>query len=78
MAGRPSGFPKSANKHDWLESYGVLLLEIDKKRCKVKLIPINEPLTKVSKKLNSKQYFQSRKKGRKVDALAHEDYEGRK
>ena len=32
----------------------------------------------MSKKLNSKQYFQSRKKGRKVDALAHEDYEGRK
>ena len=30
------------------------------------------------KKLNSKQYFQSRKKGRKVDALAHEDDEGRK
>ena len=30
------------------------------------------------KKLNSKQYFQSRKKGRKVDALAHEDEEGRK
>ena len=33
---------------------------------------------KLSKKLNSKQYFQSRKKGRKVDALAHEDEEGRK
>ncbi len=29
-------------------------------------------------KLNSKQYFQSSKKGRKVDALAHEDDEGRK
>ena len=34
---------------------------------------VNEPLTKVSKKLNSKQYFQSRRKGHKVDALAHED-----
>ena len=33
---------------------------------------------KEPKKLNSKQYFQSRKKGRKVDALAHEDEEGRK
>ena len=32
----------------------------------------------MSKKLNSKQYFQSRKKGLKVDALAHEDDEGRK
>ena len=29
-------------------------------------------------KLNSKKYFQSRKKGRKVDALAHEGDEGRK
>ena len=32
----------------------------------------------LSLKLNSKQYFQSRKKGRQVDALAHEDEEGRK
>ena len=32
----------------------------------------------LSLQLNSKQYFQSRKKGRQVDALAHEDDEGRK
>ena len=33
---------------------------------------------KLGTQLNSKQYFQSRKKGRQVDALAHEDEEGRK
>ena len=46
MAGRPSGFPKSA-KHDWFESYGVLLFEICKIKCKVNLtliFKIYEPL----------------------------------
>ena len=38
---------------------------------------ISNPLS-LGIKLNSKQYFQSRKKGRQVDALAHEDEEGRK
>ena len=33
---------------------------------------------KLGTKLNSKQYFQSRNKGLKVDALAHEGEEGRK
>ena len=38
---------------------------------------ISNPLS-LGTQLNSKQYFQSRKKGRQVDALAHEDDEGRK
>ena len=38
---------------------------------------ISNPLS-LGTKLNSKQYFQSRKKGLKVDALAHEGEEGRK
>ena len=38
---------------------------------------MNQP-NLLGRKLNSKKYFQSRKKGRKVDALAHEGDEGRK
>ena len=38
----------------------------------------NRKIRKEPKQLNSETYFQSRKKGHKVNALAHEGDEGRK